>query len=83
MNMKIIKKWTKKWLKIKQEVSEMSEQQKAERFRKKQNKLKNMKDGTKKNFLIHFDRKSNPLVFMKDEYSRRKYERNNKYNKTK
>jgi hypothetical protein len=59
----------------------VTEQMKAERLRKRHNNISNMKPGAKKAILEGLVMKKSPLDVMKEEYSRRKYERNKKYNR--
>ena len=63
---------------LKQRGIERTEQQKAEKLRKKQNKMVNMKPGARKAIIEGVALKKNPLDVMKDEYERRKYERKQK-----
>lgn len=51
---------------------ERTEQMKAEKLRRKQNKLLNMKEGTKKTMLIGLQTKKKPFEVMMEEYERRK-----------
>ena len=57
---------------------EKTEQQKAERLRKKTQKRINMKPGAKKAILDGLDERTNPMEVMRREYTRRKYEREQK-----
>jgi len=68
----------KKMQELKQRGIERTEQQKAEKLRKKQNKMVNMKPGARKAIIEGVALKKNPLDVMKDEYERRKYERKQK-----
>ena len=54
---------------------EITEQKHAEKLRSKRNKIANMKSGTKKTIVTGLAAKSTPMDVMKEEYSRRKYER--------
>jgi len=75
-----IKKWVKKWEGIQNEVIIKSEQQRAERLRRKNKKIKTMKDGARKAITEGLIQRKTPMQVMKDEYVRRKYEREKKYN---
>jgi len=57
---------------------ERTEQMKAEKLRKKANKLKHMKPGARKAMIEGVAMKKSPMAVMRDEYSRRKYERQQK-----
>jgi len=60
---------------------EVTEQMRAEKLRRKQKKLADMKPSTKRTILLGLKNRSSPLDVMKEEYSRRKYEREKKYGK--
>jgi epoxyqueuosine reductase QueG len=60
---------------------QITEQMKAERLRKKANKLSSMKPGARKAISEGLATRSKPLDVMKREYERRKYEREQKYKK--
>jgi hypothetical protein len=57
---------------------EVTEQMKAERIRKKQNRLINAKPGAVTAIRTGLVTHASPLDVMKEEYNRRKYERDNK-----
>lgn len=57
---------------------EITEQMKAERIRKKQNRLINAKPGAITAIRSGLVTHANPLDVMREEYDRRKYERKNK-----
>ena len=57
---------------------EITEQMKAERLRKKQNSLVDAKPGAVTTIRRGMFTRANPLDLMKEEYTRRKYERDNK-----
>ena len=57
----------------------VTEQMRAEKLRKKQNKYKDMKPGARKAIHDGMVMRKSPLDVMRDEYSRRKYEREQKY----
>ena len=56
----------------------ITEQMKAERLRKKQNSLVDAKPGSITTIRRGLFTRANPLDLMKEEYARRKYERDNK-----
>lgn len=56
-----------------------SEQQRAKKLRRKDNKLANMKPGAKRAMVEGLAMKSSPLDVARNEYIRRKYERKKKY----
>jgi len=57
---------------------ERTEQMKAEKLRKKANKLSNMKPGARKAITEGMMAKKSVMQVMKDEYARRKYDRESK-----
>ena len=59
----------------------VTEQMRAERLRKKQDKLVNMKPGAKRTLLLGLKNRTGVWDLMKEEYNRRKYEREKKYGK--
>ena len=54
---------------------------KAERIRKRSDNLQHMKPGARKAIIEGMAMKKNPMDVMKEEYSRRRYERENKKNR--
>jgi len=58
---------------------ERTEQDRAERLRKRSNKLASMKPGTRRAITEGIALKKSPLDVMHEEYNRRKYEREKKY----
>lgn len=66
-----------------QEAKAESEQQKAERIRKKRKKLSSMKPGARKAITEGLLLNKGVSDVMKEEYNRRKYERRIKYQKGK
>lgn len=75
----------KKLLKKKKDMQEqmqrgriVTEQMRAEKLRRKQNKYANMKPGARKAIHDGLVMRKSPLDVMKDEYSRRKFEREQK-----
>jgi len=76
-----IKKKREELEQLKQRGLEKSLQLRDERKRKKQNKIKNMKPGARRTISEGIATKKNPWSVMKEEYSRRKYEREQKYKK--
>lgn len=84
--MKLLEKLKEKKKKMQdtiQKVKEESEQQRAERIRKKRKKLSSMKPGARKAITEGLLMNKKVTDVMKDEYSRRKYERQIKYQKGK
>jgi len=74
-----------RFLKKKQEMQdqmqrgrEVTEQMRAEKLRKKVNKVKNMKPGARKAITEGVAMKKHPMDVMREEYNRRKYEREQK-----
>jgi hypothetical protein len=61
----------------------VTEQMKADRLRKKQNKLEHMKPGARKAISVGLKTRDSPLNVMKIEYLRRRYEREHKAKKNK
>lgn len=59
----------------------VTEQQKAEKKRNLKHRIKHMKPGARHAITEGLMTRSNPMTVMKQEYSRRKYEREQKYNK--
>lgn len=57
---------------------EVTEQMKAEKLRKRKEKLGNLKPGAISSIRVGLAARSGPLDVMKGEYSRRKYERKKK-----
>jgi len=57
----------------------VTEQMRADRLRKRTNKLADMKPGALKTIVVGLKTKANPMDLMKEEYARRKYERGEKY----
>jgi len=57
---------------------ERTDQMKAEKLRKKTNKLQHMKPGAHKAIVEGMALKKSPMDVMREEYSRRKYERQQK-----
>jgi len=53
----------------------VTEQKRAEKLRRKKNRIKNMKDGTRKRFTQGVLTRQSPLEFMKTEYQIRKSKR--------
>ena len=64
---------------LKQRGIERSRQLEDERKRKKQRKFENMKPGARHAIVEGMILKKHPLDVMRDEYDRRKYEREKKY----
>lgn len=60
---------------------ERTEKQRAEKLRRKANRIINMKPGAKRAIFEGLASKSNPVDVAKSEYYRRKYEREKKYNR--
>lgn len=60
---------------------QVTEQMKAERLRKKANRLSSMKPGARKAMVEGLATRSKPMDVMRREYERRKYEREQKYKK--
>jgi len=58
---------------------EVTQQMRAEKLRKKMNKLKDAKPGAVTTMRKGMIAKQSPIDVMKEEYSRRKYEREKKY----
>ena len=58
---------------------EVTEQMRAEKPRKKNDWIDNTKPGSIRAIRVGLASKANPLDVMKEEYYRRKYERENKY----
>jgi hypothetical protein len=71
------KEITKKVLRAQQE----SEQHRIARSRRKINKVANMKPGARKTIHEGLISNKTPLEVMREEYSRRKYEREKRFNK--
>lgn len=61
----------------------VTEQMKAEKLRRKSNKLSSMKPGARKAITEGLALKKKPLSVMRDEYERRKKAREEKYSKSK
>jgi hypothetical protein len=80
------KKRLKKFVKNKQEQiqrgREVTLQMEAERLRKRNERIDNMKEGAIKAVMDGLRTKSSPMDVMKQEYTRRKYERKKKYHKS-
>jgi hypothetical protein len=64
---------------MKQRGRERTEQQRAEKLRRKANKLSSMKPGAKRAMVEGYVMKRSPFDVAREEYSRRKYEREKKY----
>lgn len=79
--LKLISTFKKKMLDQMQRGREVTQQQKAERMRKKSNKYQDMKPGARKAIHDGLVMKQTPWEVMKAENSRRKYEREKKYGK--
>ena len=62
-----------------QKGKEVTLQMKAEKLRKKMNKLQDAKPGTVTTMRKGIMTKQSPIDVMKEEYGRRKYEREQKY----
>jgi len=62
-----------------QKGKEVTQQMKAEKLRKKMNKLADAKPGAVTTMRKGIMAKQSPMDVMKEEYGRRKYERNQKY----
>jgi len=60
---------------------EISEQQKAERIRKKIKRFEELKPGTRKTMTEGLIMRKKPWQVMREEYRRRKFEREKKYGK--
>lgn len=60
---------------------ERTKQKEAEKLRKKSKRMKNMKPGAKKAIVEGLAMKKKPWEVAKDEYERRKFEREKKYGK--
>lgn len=75
---KKIEEKKKKMQEMIQKGKERTMQQKAERARKKINKYQNMKPGARRAIVEGRMMKKGPLAVMKEEYYRRKYEREKK-----
>jgi len=56
----------------------VTEQMRADKLRKKNDWVANMKPGALRSITVGLKTKASPLDVMKEEYERRKYERNNK-----
>jgi len=77
-----INRWIKRKQADIQRGREITEQMKAERARKRNKKISEMDDGALKAIMDGYRSKSNPMDVMKQEYYRRKYEREKKYGKS-
>ena len=62
-----------------QKGKEVTQQMKADKLRKKMNKLADAKPGAVTTMRKGIMTKQSPIDVMKEEHSRRKYERNQKY----
>ena len=68
-----------KLMSMKQRGLEVTEQRRAEKLRRKTNKLMNMKPGTKRTMVEGLAMRQSPMDVMKNEAARRKYEREKKF----
>ena len=81
-NMNLKEKLEEKKRKMQEQMQrgrERTQQERAEKLRKKVNKIQNAKPGAVTTMRKGMISKSSPLSIMKEEYSRRKYEREQKY----
>jgi hypothetical protein len=84
--MKLLEKLKEKKKKMQEQIKkgrEVTEQQRAEKLRDKRKKLISMKPGARKAITEGLLMNKKVTDVMKDEYSRRKYERQIKYQKGK
>lgn len=75
---KKIKRWAEKKQVDAEKGREITLQMQAERLRRKQHRLENMNPSSVKTLLTGMQTGASPISVMKEEYSRRKYERKNR-----